>query len=221
MTLHLAHPAAVERLRAGQPVLVVVPVVECPVCGDSDDPGEVIWPATGCLTRCDTCNGTALVPDPSYVAASKPTCETCGGKGKLGRYPIFNGPDDLTDCPACDGSCEPPLVTVTVPLLEVVEGDWGEWPKVEDWPDHDCILVDPTNPDEPPILYTVGDGMTEDVSDQLLWLAHDGDVAALVGTWVARVALGSPERPYSGPQGAKMGSGGTPVPPGPEIGAVA
>jgi len=30
-----------------------------------------------------------------------PPCDTCDGKGKLGKYPIFNGPDDLTDCPNC------------------------------------------------------------------------------------------------------------------------
>lgn len=33
----------------------------CPVCGDTDDPGYVIWPTTGCLTRCDECGGTGEV----------------------------------------------------------------------------------------------------------------------------------------------------------------
>lgn len=31
----------------------------CPRCGHTDDPGQVIWPTTGCLTRCDTCEGKA------------------------------------------------------------------------------------------------------------------------------------------------------------------
>lgn len=30
----------------------------CEVCGDTDDPGFVVWPDTGCLTRCDACDGT-------------------------------------------------------------------------------------------------------------------------------------------------------------------
>ena len=66
-----------------------VPTVSCPTCGDSDDPGEAICPATGCLTQCDPCGGRALVSDPAILAAAEP-CETCGGDMHCSR-------------PNCDG----------------------------------------------------------------------------------------------------------------------
>lgn len=43
----------------------------CEVCGDTDDPGLVVWPDTGCLTQCDACGGTGerrteeCEPDPA------------------------------------------------------------------------------------------------------------------------------------------------------------
>jgi hypothetical protein len=31
------------------------------MCADTDDPGEMIWPDTGCLTRCVVCDGNEWI----------------------------------------------------------------------------------------------------------------------------------------------------------------
>jgi hypothetical protein len=62
-----------------------VPYVKCPDCGEGDDPGEVICPSTGCLTRCDRCSGAGFVlPVDTYTNRDHEVpCTGCG-------FPTFN-----------------------------------------------------------------------------------------------------------------------------------
>jgi hypothetical protein len=34
---------------------------ECHICGGTDDPGEMIWPESGCMTRCVGCEGMEAI----------------------------------------------------------------------------------------------------------------------------------------------------------------
>lgn len=99
------------------PALPVDPT--CPTCGHSDDPGEMIWPTTGCLTRCDACNGSVvldlaallgpkdcaapmgLTPEGKHWPASWLGGRCCDGSGKVPQRVALA---IETPCETCHGT---------------------------------------------------------------------------------------------------------------------
>ena len=94
------------------PVLADLVGKPCETCGDTDDPGEIIWPETGCFTQHDA---DIVRECPVVVNGEHPTehdgaeCWHChsGGTVSLGRWkvkallPVIEGSPSLADGVEC------------------------------------------------------------------------------------------------------------------------
>ena len=170
----------------------------CPTCAHTDDPGEVIWPSSGCLTTCPTCNGEGVVHE-GWLAlgAAAHDCWRCDGGGceedcglRGGCKMAYAGPDSHRICGKCNGRGRFPaslseLVRVQrYPVVALKVTSFGDVRALCREVGERRILLGRDG-----IVWRVDHDIAEDVTDQFCEPPNPGD---LVWRIVERVTLSDP-----------------------------
>lgn len=97
----------------------------CETCGDTDDPGDVICPSTGCLTRCDDCVGTGRQewtvrwPCPTYGETHIGYSQPSDSDGRKRSRKRGGGTGACENDPPCERGLLSALATIqVVPVVE-------------------------------------------------------------------------------------------------------